>query len=167
MANELIAPLMGLAGVIVGGALGILNSHFAVLRQERQKRHDERLKHLEEIFECLERTETDFFSFYTFQFYSMLQGKIDAPKQATEFPLGRLELLIKLYCPTLTPSFATLIALRDKCANCYTSALMSVATKDIQKMTAQLQPIIPLLKEITAHCATMKTEVVSLAVKRT
>lgn len=161
MDKEWIALIGVGAGGIIAGGFASLNNYVSFLRQEKQKRREDQLRHIEEIYECLDKVENGITYFYTNQVCSMFQGKVNDLKQAPEIPLGRLELLVKLYCPTLTSPFTQLKEVRDQCGVHFTSALWSLAAKEQEKMISELQSVTKSLKEFASKSEEMRSRIIS------
>jgi hypothetical protein len=166
MHQDWIAPIAGFAGVLVGGGIAILNNYVSSSRQEKQKRREEKLKHIEEIFDSIDKVENGLIYFYTNQTCAMLQGKVESLPHQTDIPLSRLELLIKLYFPILASSFAQLTAARDRCGGHFGSALVSLAKKESQQVTLEAESVIQELKGLSKQCEEMRGQVIRLAGKK-
>jgi formiminotetrahydrofolate cyclodeaminase len=65
MPNEWIAPIAGIVGALVGSLGTTLNNYVSLSRQEKRKRREEHLRHIEEIFDSLDKVENSLLYFYT------------------------------------------------------------------------------------------------------
>jgi hypothetical protein len=165
MDKEWIALIGVVAGGIMAGGFSIWNNYVSFSRQQKHKAREEQLRHIEEVFDCIDKVENAITYFHTNYMVSMLQGKTDPPPHALELPLARLELLIKLYCPALNPSFLQLESQKEKCSSHFIEALTNLAAKNNQGKMAALRALTDALRQFTDLCEQLKTQVVGLADK--
>ena len=163
MDKEWVALAGVVAGGIMAGGFSIWNNHVSFSRQEKLKAREEHLRHIEEVFDCIDKVENAITYFHTNYMASMFQGKTDPPKHPLELPLARLELLIKLYCPTLKPSFLQLKKQKEKCGSHFLEALKNTVIKNNQEKITELRALTDALKQFSDLCEQLKAEVISLA----